>query len=44
MVDTCALMDIRTFQAIDCSRGHLTDPNSFVLWKNLGSGAHSSVW
>ena len=22
----------------------LTDPDSFVFWKNLGSGVHSSVW
>ena len=25
------------------SHSRLTDPDSFVLWKNLGSGAHSSV-
>ena len=41
---TCALMDIRTSQAIYritlcSSHSGLTDPNSFVLWKNLGSGA-----
>ena len=52
MVVTCALMDIRTSQAMDRSRRHdtlqlhscLTDPNSFVLWKTLGSGAQFSVW
>ena len=51
MVVTCALMDIRTSQAMDRSRRHhicsshscLTDPNSFVLWKTLGSGAQFSV-
>ena len=26
------------------SHSCLSDPGSFVLWKNLGSGAHSSVW
>ena len=26
------------------SHSCLTDPTSFVLWKNLGSGAHSSAW
>ena len=48
MVVTCALMDIRTSQAMDHSRRHhtlqltftcLTNPNSFVSWKTLGSGA-----
>ena len=48
---TCALMDIRTSQAVVRSRRHhtpcssqscLTDPNPIVVWKNLGSGAHSS--
>ena len=51
MVVTCALMDIRTSRATDRSRRLHTlqftfmspDPNSLVLWKNLGSGAHSSV-
>ena len=46
MVVTCALVDIRRSQATDrsiitLSSSHpcLTDPNSFVLWKTLGSGA-----
>ena len=55
MVVTCALMDIRTSQAVDRSRRHHTlqltahiivsvELDSFVLWKTLGSGAQFSVW
>ena len=52
MVDTCALMDIRTSQAIDRSRRHHTLQFAFmshrsllvVLWKTLGSGAQFSIW
>ena len=51
MVDTCALMDIRTSQAIDRSRRHHTLQFTFishrsqlvVLWKILGCGAQFSV-
>ena len=44
---TSAHLKPRTAQDVitPCSsHSGLTDPNSFVLWKNLGSGAHSSVW
>ena len=52
MVDTCALMDIRTSQAIDRSRRHhtlqahacLTDPNLLYCGKPFGSGAQFSIW
>ena len=52
MVDTCALMDILTSQAIDRSRRHHTLQFTFmsqrsllvVLWKTLGSGAQFSIW
>ena len=48
MVDTCALMDIRTSQAMDRSRRHhtlscLTDPNLLYCGKSLGSGAQLSL-
>ena len=51
MVDTCALMDIRTSQAMDRSRRHHTLQFTFmshrstvvVLWKTLGSGAQFSI-
>ena len=49
MVDTCALMDIRTSAAQDvialCSSLQcLIGPDSFVLWKTLGSGPQFSIW
>ena len=51
MVVTCALMDIRTSQwtaqdviTLYSSHSCLTDPNPFVLWKTLGSGAQFSVF
>ena len=52
MVDTCALMNIRTSQAMDRSRRHHTLQLTFmshrsllvILWKTLGSGAQFSVW
>ena len=52
MVDTCALMDIRTSQAIDRSRRHHILQFTFmshrsccvVFWNTLGSGAPFSIW
>ena len=52
---TCALMITISVhnQAMDRTRALITlavshscliDPNSFVLWKTLGNGAHFSVW
>ena len=52
---TCALMITISahYQAMDRTRALITlavshscliDPNSFVLWKTLGSGAQFSVW
>ena len=51
MVDTCALTDIRTSQAIDRSRHHTLQftfmihrSSLVVLWKTLGSRASFSIW
>ena len=52
MVVTCALMDIRTYQAMDRTRRHRTLQFTFmshqsqlvVFWKTLGCGAQFSVW
>ena len=44
---TCAHLKPWTAQdviTLCSSHSCLTDPNSFVLWKTLGSGAQCSVW
>ena len=44
MVDTCALMDIRTSQAMDRSRRHHTLQLTLKSHRSLGSGAEFSIW